>query len=134
MERSNVMKICAFIVLLLTLNVDSVFAKGQVLVCAKRGDNFVMTFKVDNKLKSIIHVSSLDSELSSRYLLNERLDILRFEKEFAVAVGYSSNESIINFLVFHFSNYSLTTSGHDLGSKTRPQSYVYDCVPEVKLQ
>lgn len=133
-KSPSVMKSCAFIALLLALNIDTVFARSQTLVCTNKEDNFVMTFRLDSKLKSITHVSSLEHELSVRSLVNERLNVLRFEENFAMGVGYSSNESIVNFLVFNFANYSLTTSAHDMGSQTRPQSYVYTCTPKIKLQ
>ena len=81
-----------------------------------------MVFKVDDRLKKIIHVSSYHTTAKKKYNVNEQLQVLEWAKDYAWA-SYSNDDGSRGLSFFDFKeNLYFQTTIHPLMSL---EEYIY---------
>ena len=123
----KLIKIITFIYFIL-LSFVNANAQNKNMTCTNNETNFITNFKIDINDKKITHLSSLNSKNNQRYVVNEDLKILSFDKNIAITISYSNNDAILNLKIFNFKEQTYTQSGHYLDIKQKPYSQLFECV------
>ena len=76
------------------------FAKTFIYSCIHE-DQFQMIFKVDDRLKKIIHVSSYDTTMKKKYNVNRKLRVLEWGEDY-VWITYANDSGYMGLSFFDF--------------------------------
>jgi len=103
------------------------FAKTFFYSCIHE-DQFQMIFKVNDRLKKIIHVSSYNTTAKKKYNVNEQLQVLEWGSDYAW-VTYTNEDASrgLSFFDFKENLYLQTTLNPPQSLKYRYQNRTYSC-------
>ena len=104
------------------------FAESNVYSCVNKETGFTTTFHINFSGKTIKHLTSFSPDSNKKFSVNQDIEILTFNRNWAVSIGMSNENKILNLKVFDFVNKTYTNSGHYLDEVKKPFPQLFTCV------